>query len=55
MELRNIQGRLMVSPDEALRSMEKLHRIAAAEEATVLLHHDPDTWKNYKLAPEYYD
>ena len=55
LELRNIQGRLMVSPDEALRSMEKISRIAQSENAVVLLHHDPNTWRSYKLAPEYYD
>ena len=45
----------MVSPDEALRSMQRIWDLVDRENATVLLHHDPDEWRSYKLAPSYYD
>jgi glyoxylase-like metal-dependent hydrolase (beta-lactamase superfamily II) len=50
-----IQGNLMVSPDEALRSMQHIWDLIDREKATVLLHHDPDEWRSYKLVPSYYD
>jgi glyoxylase-like metal-dependent hydrolase (beta-lactamase superfamily II) len=48
-------GCLMVTPDEAYRSVSRLKEVARLEGATVLLHHDPDAWRTYRLAPESYD
>jgi hypothetical protein len=50
-----IQGNLLVSPDEALRSMQRIWNLVENENATVLLHHDPDEWRSYKLVPSFYD
>jgi glyoxylase-like metal-dependent hydrolase (beta-lactamase superfamily II) len=48
-------GRLMVSPDEAYQSVSRLKDIARHERATVFLHHDPEAWRSYRLAPDAYD
>ena len=39
----------MVSPDEALRSMQRIWNLVDNENASVLLHHDPEEWRSYKL------
>lgn len=50
-----LPGRLLVSPDEAVRNVLKLKRIAQRESATVLVHHDMDAWHETRSAPEFYD
>jgi N-acyl homoserine lactone hydrolase len=40
---------------EAVRSVKKLHRIAANTGARVVSGHDPDDWANFKKAPDDYD
>lgn len=50
-----LTGRLMVSPDEALRSVTRLEAIAQRESATVLFHHDMKAWESYKHAPSCYE
>lgn len=40
---------------DAVRSVQKLKRIAARTDATVVTGHDPDAWATFKHAPEYYD
>lgn len=48
-------GRLMVTPETAYRNITRLKETARLEGATVLLHHDPSEWQNYRLAPGFYD
>jgi N-acyl homoserine lactone hydrolase len=48
-------GTPAVDPMIVHRSMERLRRIAAAEDALVIHHHDADAWKDVKKAPEHYD
>jgi len=48
-------GTPCVDPAVCEASMRRLKRIAELEDAMVMFHHDPDDWKNYKMAPEYYD
>lgn len=50
-----ITGRLMVSPDEAMRNVLRLKRIAEDEKATVFFHHDLEAWQTYRQAPAFYD
>ena len=38
-----------------VRSVRKLHRIAARSDSTVVTGHDPDAWPKFKHAPEFYD
>ena len=38
-----------------VRSVRKLHRIAARSGSTVVTGHDPDAWAGFKHAPEFYD
>ena len=42
-------------PEAAKASAEKLKRIAAEENATMLFGHDLVQWKTLRHAPEYYD
>lgn len=44
----------MTSALETARSVKKLRRIAARENATVVTGHDPDAWPSFKQAPDYY-
>ena len=48
-------GTPCVDPAVCEASMRRLKRIAELEDPMVMFHHDPDDWKNYKMAPEYYD
>lgn len=50
-----ITGRLMVSPDEAMRNVLRLKRMAEDERATVLFHHDLEAWQTCRQAPAFYD
>ena len=45
----------LASAVDAVRSVRKLHRIAARSESTVVTGHDPDAWPGFKQAPEFYD
>jgi N-acyl homoserine lactone hydrolase len=47
-------GRLLVSPDEAIRSVTRLESIAQREDARLLFHHDIEAWASYKHAPAFY-
>ena len=49
-----LTGRLMYSPAEAMRSVNRLKDIVRRENATVLLHHDLEAWRGYRHPPEYY-
>ena len=40
---------------DTVRSVRKLHRIAARSDSTVVTGHDPDAWAGFKHAPEFYD
>ena len=45
----------LASVVDTVRSVRKLHRIAARSDSTVVTGHDPDTWPKFKHAPEFYD
>jgi N-acyl homoserine lactone hydrolase len=45
----------LASTVDTVRSVRKLHRIAARSDATVVTGHDPDAWPAFKQAPEFYD
>jgi N-acyl homoserine lactone hydrolase len=45
----------LASAVDTVRSVRKLHRIAARSNSTVVTGHDPDAWPKFKQAPEYYD
>lgn len=45
----------LASAQDAVRSVKKLHRIAARSNATVVTGHDPDEWPKFKQSPEHYD
>ncbi|QTF10914.1 N-acyl homoserine lactonase family protein [Brenneria izadpanahii] len=45
----------LTSAIEAVRSVQKLRRLAEKAEATVVTGHDPDQWSTFKHAPQYYD
>jgi N-acyl homoserine lactone hydrolase len=45
----------LASAVDAVRSVKKLHRIAAPSNATVVTGHDPDAWPTCKHSPEAYD
>jgi glyoxylase-like metal-dependent hydrolase (beta-lactamase superfamily II) len=45
----------LASAVETVRSVRKLHRIAASSASTVVTGHDPDAWPGFKQAPEFYD
>jgi glyoxylase-like metal-dependent hydrolase (beta-lactamase superfamily II) len=45
----------LASTVDTVRSVRKLHRIAAQSDSTVVTGHDPDAWPNVKQAPEFYD
>ncbi|MDQ6606343.1 MAG: N-acyl homoserine lactonase family protein [Actinomycetota bacterium] len=45
----------LASAVDAVRSVKKLHRIAARSHATVVTGHDPDAWPKFKQSPEAYD
>jgi N-acyl homoserine lactone hydrolase len=40
---------------DSVRSVKKLHRIAARSSAMVVTGHDPDSWPKFKHSPEAYD
>jgi N-acyl homoserine lactone hydrolase len=44
----------MTSALETARSVQKLHRLAQRESATIVTGHDPDAWPTFKKAPEFY-
>jgi len=44
----------LASTVDTVRSVRKLHRIAARSSATVVTGHDPDAWPTFKQAPNYY-
>jgi N-acyl homoserine lactone hydrolase len=48
-------GTPCVAPALVEASMRRLRNIGEAEDALVLFHHDPEEWKSFKMAPEYYD
>jgi N-acyl homoserine lactone hydrolase len=50
-----LTGRLLVSPDEAVRSVNKLKRLAEDEQATLFFHHDATAWQTYRFAPAFYE
>jgi glyoxylase-like metal-dependent hydrolase (beta-lactamase superfamily II) len=45
----------LASTVDTVRSVRKLHRIAARSDSTVVTGHDPDAWPKFKQAPEFYD
>jgi glyoxylase-like metal-dependent hydrolase (beta-lactamase superfamily II) len=45
----------LASVVDTVRSVRKLHRIAARSDSTVVTGHDPDAWPKFKQAPEFYD
>jgi N-acyl homoserine lactone hydrolase len=45
----------LASAVDSVRSVKKLHRIAARGNATVVTGHDPDSWPKFKHSPEAYD
>jgi N-acyl homoserine lactone hydrolase len=45
----------LASAVDAVRSVQKLHRIARRSSSTVVTGHDPDAWPQFKQAPEFYD
>ncbi len=45
----------LASAVDSVRSVRKLHRIAARANATVVTGHDPDSWPKFKHSPEAYD
>ena len=45
----------LASVVDTVRSVRKLHRIAARSGSTVVTGHDPDAWPGFKHAPEFYD
>jgi glyoxylase-like metal-dependent hydrolase (beta-lactamase superfamily II) len=45
----------LASVVDTVRSVRKLHRIAARSNATVVTGHDPDAWPTFKHSPEAYD
>lgn len=45
----------LASAVDSVRSVKKLHRIAARSDATVVTGHDPDSWPLFKHSPEAYD
>ena len=45
----------LASAVDTVRSVRKLHRIAARSGSTVVTGHDPDAWPGFKQAPEFYD
>jgi N-acyl homoserine lactone hydrolase len=49
-------GGLNIDPEATRASIRKLKAIRDAENATVLVCHDLDAWRNqYRMAPDYYD
>ena len=50
-----ITGTPRAGPERCLSSMRKLKRIIEREKASVIFHHDPEQWKNLRLAPAYFD
>jgi N-acyl homoserine lactone hydrolase len=45
----------LASVVDTVRSVRKLHRLAARSNATVVTGHDPDMWPTFKHSPEAYD
>jgi N-acyl homoserine lactone hydrolase len=45
----------LVSAQDAVRSVKKLHRIAQRSNALVVPGHDPEAWPRLRHAPEFYD
>jgi glyoxylase-like metal-dependent hydrolase (beta-lactamase superfamily II) len=45
----------LASAVDAVRSVRKMHRLAARSDATVVTGHDPEAWPGFKQAPEFYD
>jgi N-acyl homoserine lactone hydrolase len=45
----------LASTVDTVRSVRKLHRIAARSDSTVVTGHDPDAWPGFKHVPEHYD
>ena len=45
----------LTSAIDAVRSVRKLHRIAARSDATVVTGHDPEMWPTFRHSPEAYD
>ena len=45
----------LASVVDTVRSVRKLHRIAARSDATVVTGHDPEAWPTFKHSPEAYD
>jgi Zn-dependent hydrolases, including glyoxylases len=54
LEMNVTTGTPRLDPTLIHRSMDRLKRIIRKENATVIFHHDPDTWPEVKLAPEFY-
>lgn len=53
----NFQGALpglMWSAAETVRSVERMRYLKEFQGATIVTGHDPESWKQYKQAPEYY-
>ncbi len=46
---------VLTSAIEAVRSVRKLHRIAARSDATVVTGHDPEMWPTFRHSPDSYD
>jgi glyoxylase-like metal-dependent hydrolase (beta-lactamase superfamily II) len=45
----------LASVVDTVRSVQKLHRLAARSNSTVVTGHDPDAWPTFKHVPEAYD
>jgi glyoxylase-like metal-dependent hydrolase (beta-lactamase superfamily II) len=43
------------SPSEAVKTVQRMKNIRDLYGATVVTGHDPEAWKNFKLAPGFYD
>ena len=48
-------GTPRAGPETTFRSMDRLRRIIERERATVIFHHDLETWQSIRPAPAYYD
>jgi len=57
---RNLDGNIMTGtpragPVATYASTDKLRRVIARENATVIFHHDAESWPEVRLAPAFYD
>jgi glyoxylase-like metal-dependent hydrolase (beta-lactamase superfamily II) len=53
--LYSIIPRNHLDPDQALRTIQKLHELMKEEKAFLIYGHDPVQWEKIKEPPDYYD